>query len=188
MRDREECYSRQAMSPAPAQVPSITVEMLQNNQLFRGVDEHALRALLTQYKPEIAQPGEWIMREGGVADFMFVIINGELEVVSHGGGTSAEVRVALLGPGDWVGEMAVLDPQAQRSASVRALAPSLLLRLTVGQMQALEEQQPAIYSSMVRNIARELSRRLRVADRLIARTSAAMAKQYVIESKRPPKA
>jgi CRP/FNR family cyclic AMP-dependent transcriptional regulator len=164
------------------------MEMLQNNQLFRSVDEHALRGLLDQYKPEVAQPGEWIMREGGAADFMFVIINGELEVVSHGGGSSNEVRVALLGPGDWAGESAVLDPQAQRSASVRALAPSLLLRLTVAQMQSLEQQQPTVYASMVRNIARELSRRLRVADRLIARTSAAMAKQYVIESKRPPKA
>lgn len=167
---------------------SVTAEMLQSNQLFRGVEASALQSLLEQYKPEIAQPGEWIMREGGIADYMFVIINGELEVVSHGGGSSgADVRVALLGPGDWVGEMAVLDPQAQRSASVRSLAPSLLLRLTVSQMQRLETEQPQVYTAMVRNIARELSRRLRVADRLIARTSAAMAKQYVIESKRPPK-
>lgn len=163
--------------------------MLQSNQLFRGVEASALQPLLEHYKPEIAQPGEWIMREGGAADFMFVIINGELEVVSHGGGTSEgpDVRVALLGPGDWVGEMAVLDPKAQRSASVRSLAPSMLLRLTVSQMQQLEAEHLPIYTNMVRNIARELSRRLRVADRLIARTSAAMAKQYVIESKRPPK-
>jgi CRP-like cAMP-binding protein len=167
---------------------NVTAEMLQSNQLFRGVEASALQSLLEQYKPEIAQTGEWIMREGGVADFMFVIINGELEVVAHGVGSSTDVRVALLGPGDWVGEMAVLDPQAQRSASVRALAPSLLLRLTVSQMQQIEAQHLPVYTNMVRNIARELSRRLRVADRLIARTSAAMAKQYVIESKRPPKA
>jgi CRP/FNR family transcriptional regulator, cyclic AMP receptor protein len=167
---------------------SVTAEMLQSNQLFRGVEASALQSLLDHYKPEIALPGEWIMREGGVADFMFVIINGELEVVSHGGGSSTEVRVALLGPGDWVGEMAVLDPQAQRSASVRSLAPSLLLRLTADQMQQLEEQQLHVYTNMVRNIARELSRRLRVADRLIARSSAAMAKQYVLETMRPPKA
>jgi len=167
---------------------SVTAEMLQSNQLFLGVEASALQTLLDRYKPEIAQPGEWIMREGGVADFMFVIINGELEVVSHGGGSSTEVRVALLGPGDWVGEMAVLDPQAQRSASVRSLAPSMLLRLTVDQMQLLEEQQLPVYTNMVRNIARELSRRLRVADRLIARSSAAIAKQYVLETMRPPKA
>jgi CRP-like cAMP-binding protein len=167
---------------------NVTAEMLQGNQLFRGVEASALQPLLERYKPEIAQPGEWIMREGGAADFMFVIINGELEVVSHGGeSSSADIRVALLGPGDWVGEMAVLDPQARRSASVRSLAPSLLLRLTAQQVQELQAERLPVYTCMLRNIARELSRRLRVADRLIARTSAAMAKQYVIESKRPPK-
>lgn len=165
---------------------NVTAEMLQSNQLFRGVEASALQSLLEQHTPEIAQPGEWIMREGGVADFMFVVINGELEVVSHGGGSSTDVRVALLGPGDWVGEMAVLDPQAPRSASVRSLAPSMLLRLTVAQVQQLEAEQLPVYTHMVLNIARELSRRLRVADRLIARSSAAMAKQYVIESMRPP--
>ena len=127
------------------------------------------------------------MREGDVADFMFVILNGELEVLSHGGGPSVDVRVALLGPGDWVGEMAILDAQPQRSASVRSLAPSLLLRLTVAQVQELHQREIPVYGEIMKNIARELGRRLRVADRLIARTSAAMAKQYVLESRRPPK-
>ena len=113
--------------------------------------------------------------------------NGELEVVSHGGGPSADVRVALLGPGDWVGEMAILDAQPQRSASVRALAPSLLVRMTVAQMQRLQENELAVYAEIMKNIAREVARRLRVADRLIARSSAAMAKQYVLESRHPPK-
>ena len=162
--------------------------MLQSNRLFRGVPEDGLKPLLEELKTEIAQPGEWIMREGGVADFMFLIVNGELEVVSNGGGSSAEVRVALLGPSDWVGETAILEPQAMRSASVRALAPSILVRLTSAHMRLIEDHHLSVYTQMVRNIALELGRRLRVADRLIARTSAAMAKQYVLESMRPPKA
>jgi CRP-like cAMP-binding protein len=97
------------------------------------------------------------------------------------------VRVALLGPGDWVGEMALLDPQP-RSASVRALAPSLLLRITASDMQDLiRGRDVALYAQLVSNMARELGRRLRVADRLMARSSAAIVKQYVLESMRPPK-
>jgi len=176
------------MSQPQGRIPTITVEMLQDNRLFQGVERSALSRLLSDLKGELAQPGEWIMREGDVADFMFVILNGELEVLSHGGGPSADVRVALLGPGDWVGEMAILDPQPQRSASVRSLAPSLLLRVTVAQVQHLQQTEVGVYAEIMRNIARELGRRLRVADRLIARTSAAMAKQYVLESRRPPKA
>jgi len=168
-------------------MPKVTLDMLQQNRLFQGVEQQALQALLQELEAKVALPGEWIMREGEVADHMFVILNGELEVLSHGGSGSADVRVALLGPGDWVGEMAVLDPHPQRSASVRALAPSLLLRVTAHHVRHLHAQQPAVYASLLRNIALELGRRLRVADRLIARTSASMAKQYVLESMRPPK-
>jgi CRP/FNR family cyclic AMP-dependent transcriptional regulator len=174
------------MSQTKGRMPTITVEMLKENRLFQGVAEPTLQRLLGELRGELAQPGEWIIREGDPADFMFVLVNGELEVVSHGGGPSADVRVALLGPGDWVGEMAVLDGQQPRSASVRSLAPSLLLRLTSTQMEELVRKLDLeLYAALMANIARELGRRLRVADRLIARTSAAVAKQYVLESMRP---
>jgi CRP-like cAMP-binding protein len=174
------------MSDSKGRMPAVTVEMLQQNRLFHGVTSTTLELLLRSIKPEIAQTGDWIIREGEVSDFMFVLLTGELEVVSHGGGPSADVRVALLGPGDWVGEMALLEVMP-RSASVRALAPCDLLRLTAHDMQRLiKERDMALYAAVMANIARELGRRLRVADRLIARSSAALAKQYVLESLRPP--
>ena len=113
------------MSQPKARKPIATVEMLQQNRLFYGVDAATLQLLLDTIKPEVAQPGVWLIREGEVTDCMFVVLTGELEVVSHGGGTDADVRVALLGPGDWVGEMALLETKP-RSASVRALAPAIL--------------------------------------------------------------
>lgn len=175
------------MSQNQGRMPTVTVEMLKQNRLFEGVSEERLGRLLQELKPELAQPGEWIIREGDAASFMFVLLNGELEVVSHGGSNNADVRVALLGPGDWVGEMAMIDHNQARSASVRSLAPTLLMRLTSEQMSAANrERDLELYATLMTNIARELGRRLRVADRLIARTSAAVAKQYVLESRRPP--
>jgi CRP/FNR family transcriptional regulator, cyclic AMP receptor protein len=174
------------MSHATGPVPTVTLEMLQKNRLFRGVSPASLELLLVELPAEVAQTGDWIIREGEAADCMFAILNGELEVVSHGGGPNADVRVALLGPGDWVGEMALLDVQP-RSASVRALAPSQLLRLDASRLQQpLSGVDQSVYASLITNIARELGRRLRVADRLIAGSSAAIARQYVIESRRPP--
>jgi CRP/FNR family transcriptional regulator, cyclic AMP receptor protein len=174
------------MSDSKGRMPAVTVEMLQQNRLFHGVGTGTLELLLRSIKPEIAQTADWIIREGEISDFMFVVLTGELEVVSHGGGPNADVRVALLGPGDWVGEMALLEVQP-RSASVRALAPCDLLRLTAHDMERLiKERDVGLYATIMANIARELGRRLRVADRLIARGSAALAKQYVLESMRPP--
>ena len=174
------------MTDAMGRMPTVTVAMLQEHRFFEGVEPQTLALLLQAIQPEVAQTGEWIIREGDAADFMFVILNGELEVVSHGGGPSADVRVALLGPGDWVGEMGLLEVQT-RSASVRALAPTVLMRLTNTHMRELiKDRDPALHANIMANIAKELGRRLRVADRLIARSSAAMVKQYVIESMLPP--
>jgi len=167
-------------------VPTLTVDLLRQNRLFQGVDSATIELLVKELTPEVALPGDCIIREGESSDFMFAIINGEVEVLSHGGSTSADVRVALLGPSDWVGEMALLGTQP-RSATVRALAPSLLLRLKAADIQRLiQDRDVSQYARMVLNIARELGRRLRVADRLIAQSSAAIAKQYVLESMRPP--
>jgi CRP/FNR family cyclic AMP-dependent transcriptional regulator len=84
--------------------------------------------------------------------------------------------------------MALLGTQQPRSATVRALAPSVLLRLPAADVKRMiEERDVAQYARIILNIARELSRRLKVADRLIAQSSAAIAKQYVLESMRPSK-
>src|SRR5262245_10805756 len=118
------------MTENQPRVPKLTVDLLRQNRLFQGVDSSTLELLVKELAPEVALPGDCIIREGESADFMFAIINGELEVLSHGGSTSADVRVALLGPSDWVGESALLGGNnSTRSATVRALAPSLLLRL-----------------------------------------------------------
>jgi CRP-like cAMP-binding protein len=82
--------------------------------------------------------------------------------------------------------MAILEVQP-RSASVRALAPSTLLRITATDVRRLLYERDATqYALLVMNIARELSRRLRVADRVIANAAGHVAQHYVMESRRPP--
>lgn len=174
------------MSRDHRKVPSIHVGLLRDNRLFRGMDDATLERLLKDLPPELVQPGDMLMAEGDIATYMFAILTGELEVLTHGGGENADVRVALLGPGDWVGEMGIIDVQP-RSATVRALAPSVLMRLTAANVKELiQDHDVAQYARMMVNIARGMGRRLRVADRLIAQSSAAVAKQYVLESMRPP--
>jgi CRP/FNR family cyclic AMP-dependent transcriptional regulator len=97
---------------------------------------------------------------------MYVVLRGEIEVLKRSK-SGIEARVALLGPGDWFGEMSIVDVQP-RSATVRALAAGRLLRVTSSDLDALYRYDVKSYSLIVLNLARELSRRLRVADSILA--------------------
>ena len=63
-----------------------------------------------------------------------MVIGGELEVVKSG--RQGEFRVALFGPGDWFGEMSILEVQP-RSATVRSVAHTLLIRVSADAVQEL---------------------------------------------------
>ncbi len=134
--------------------------------LFGGMTDEALDQLCEELRPLRVAPGEEVAREGEHAHDMFVVLGGELEVVRHSRG-GVEGRVALLGPGSWFGEMSIIDPQP-RSATVRAVAPSALLRITAEDFDRLYRRDQKAYLMLVLNIARELARRLRVADGMIA--------------------
>lgn len=170
--------------PARPTAPA-TLELLRESHLFDGVSDAVVARLVQALPTELALPGEIVIAEGELSAHMFVVLNGEVEVL-HKGGAQHEVRLALLGPGDWIGEMAILDV-LPRSASVRALAPTSLFRLSTPDTRRLiQEPEPLQYAQLVANIARELARRLRVADRIIANASSHIVQRYVTESRRPP--
>jgi CRP-like cAMP-binding protein len=141
-------------------------EQLRDIGLFGGLDDESLDLLTRELRASLFDPGAMVMKEGDHAREMFVVLSGELEVVRHSV-NGAEGRVALLGPGNWVGEMSIIDQQP-RSASVRALAPSILLVVTTEDLDRLYRRDMKSYLLVVLNIARELARRLRVADGMIA--------------------
>jgi CRP-like cAMP-binding protein len=74
--------------------------------------------------------------------------------------------------------MSILDVQP-RSATVVALAPSRLLRVTSEALDGLYRRDLKAYSLIVLNVARELSRRLRVADALLADIVANVTETYL---------
>jgi CRP-like cAMP-binding protein len=134
--------------------------------LFGALNDEGLAFLATRLAILTPAAGELVFKEGDPARDLFVVMNGEMEVLKRSQ-TSVDARVALLGPGDWFGEMSILDVQP-RSASVRVLAPSRLLKISASDLDALYRHDVRAYAIIVLNIARELSRRLRVADGLLA--------------------
>ncbi len=172
------------MSQPPPNPPPVDPARLARIGLFGGLDEDSLALLASELPVSRVEAGRDVVREGEPATDMFVVLGGEVEVFKRTPDGS-EARVAVLGPGDWFGEMAILDVQP-RSATVRAVAPSLLLRVTADHVERLlYRRDPRAYAILIMNVARELSRRLRVADHLMAQLLATVQERYVRRSTGP---
>ncbi len=133
----------------------------------------SLEVLSKELSARKADPGDVIVTEGETAAEMFVVLSGELEVIKESP-DGRRVRVAMFGPGDWFGDMSILDVQP-RSATVRALAVSQLLIVTAQDVRHhLYERDVRAYALFIMNVARELSRRLRVANGLLGQVMLGM--------------
>jgi CRP/FNR family transcriptional regulator, cyclic AMP receptor protein len=157
-------------------VAARSVERLREIGLFGGLSDEVLQGFSTGLEQLVLEPGAVVFREGEMGRELFVVLDGEIEVLKHSR-KQHETRVAILGPGDWFGEMSILDV-LPRSATVRAIAPTHLLRVTAQELDALYRKDLKSYSLLILNIAREISRRLRVADGLLAELVANMMDAY----------
>jgi CRP-like cAMP-binding protein len=143
-----------------------TSQDLQGLPLFGGVSADALGCLADRCEVQACAAGDVVFREGEPARHLYVVHDGRLEVVKRRG--DGEVVLGSVGPGECIGEMSFIDMQP-RSATVRATAPTTLW---VWSYQSIHERYCADQKCamlLVMNIARELSRRLRRADDVIAR-------------------
>jgi len=100
---------------------------------------------------------EIIVQQNDVGDCMYVIQSGEVEVLQSKNGN--EVRLAIIGQGDFFGEMAIFE-QEVRSATVRARGEVRLLTIDKKNFLRRIHEDP----SLVFNIVRTLSHRIRSLD------------------------
>lgn len=103
------------------------------------------------------QSGEYIIRQGEVGDCMFVIQSGQVEIISRTG--DREVRLAVRGQGEFVGEMALFE-QEVRSADVRALGPARVLTVDKRNLMTRAHEDPSLAFRLLQTLChrvRELS-------------------------------
>ena len=104
--------------------------------------------------------GAQIVREGDAAKHLLVILDGKVSVYKRGD-AGGEVEVNRMGPGDCIGELALIDP-APRSASARAIGPVNAMALPIDDILQLAEQRPGVSTGLL-GMARVITARLRVA-------------------------
>jgi CRP/FNR family transcriptional regulator, cyclic AMP receptor protein len=133
---------------------------------FGGLSDASFDLLVSMLVERRFDVGDTVVAEGEPGRSMFVVHSGEL-VVSKLVDSERIIRMASLEPGDFFGEMTLIEMQ-NRSATVVAQSPTLLYELTARQLYTYYKADIYAYVMVMQNISRELCRRLRRADDRIA--------------------
>ncbi len=133
-------------------------ELLRRSSLFAELSASELDAVARTAEPRDFARDEVIVAMNEPADGLFVVASGRVKV-SMPSSEGKEIIIATLGPGDFFGEMALLDDEP-RSASVVAQLPTAAYRIRRYDFERLLDAHPAIG----RKLLREMSLRLRRAN------------------------
>ncbi|MEZ5787267.1 MAG: Crp/Fnr family transcriptional regulator [Xanthobacteraceae bacterium] len=142
---------------------------------FAGLSDASLDLLISMLVEHRFDAGVTVVTEGEPGRSMYVVHSGAL-VVSKLGDSGRAIRVAGLGPGDFFGEMTLIEPQ-NRSATVITESPTVVYELTARNLYTYYKDDIRAYVMVMQNINRELCRRLRRADDRIAELADASRSQ-----------
>lgn len=109
--------------------------------VFAGLEGEELAALADIALEKESAPGEIFFEEGQLAHHLYIIVSGKVEIFRHVG--SSERPLAVLGPRECFGEMAILDDEP-RSASIRALEPTAVLKIDRESFREFIQERPQI--------------------------------------------
>jgi len=138
-----------------------TSAVLQNIPLFSGLTEADVHALLTLATPRQFARHALVIREGTEGESLFLVTEGKVKVYLNDE-NGKEIILSVLGPGDFIGELALIDDDA-RSANVMTMEPSEFLVLPKQAFRDHLRKNP----DLAMNMLRVLSARLRAADQMI---------------------
>lgn len=133
-------------------------EFLNRVPIFANCSADETAAVASVAQESFFQPGQIIVTQGTPGQAFYMIIAGRVEILRDG------VSLGAFGPGDFFGEMSLLD-SAPRSATIRALDQTSCLMLSSWDFRAVLERHPSIAIKLLE----VLSRRLRVADERLGR-------------------
>jgi ATP-binding cassette subfamily B protein len=110
--------------------------------IFSGVAGELLARLAARFATMDVPVGQTLFEEDERGDRLYVIVRGRVGVSRRGPG-GAELHVSVLEDGDFFGEIALLE-EVRRTATVRTLAPTLLLVLDRADFQELLAEAPGL--------------------------------------------
>jgi CRP-like cAMP-binding protein len=130
---------------------------LQRYSLFGGLLEDQIKEIIPFMADESYEAGDDLIVEGSPNDKIRFILEGKVAVVKH------SVILSEMGEGNAVGEMEVLDVMPS-AATIKALTSTRVLSISNKGLREIYKTNVHSFSLIMMNLARDLSRRLRVMD------------------------
>lgn len=122
---------------------------LANVAFFEGFDPDDLKVVRSKAGEVDADAGAILMSQGDVGQTAYVILKGQAGVMVEG------VRVATLGPGSMVGEMALID-RRPRSATIKAITDLELLEFEADAFRELVATMPKAAAKVLEQMGEKL--------------------------------
>lgn len=132
--------------------------------LFAGLSQDEQSILLGYFEPREYAAGDTLFEMGDEGASLFVLLEGEVTLGLPVLGRQRLRRLAVISPGVMFGEMSLIDA-LPRSAHAVAEMACMLMTLSRQHFAALQSHHPAVFAKLMRNIAHEMSMRLRLTNR-----------------------
>ena len=144
--------------------PEIALAVLRSCALFWDLDDTELSAIADQLRTRRFKRNEVIYHAGDPGDSLFVIESGSVKIVLTSP-EGDEAIVSKLGPGDYFGELSLLDG-AERAATAIALEPTELGALGCEPFLELVDTRPGLRTALLSGLAQKLRRLTRHVEEL----------------------
>ena len=141
-------------------VPSTRSSLIETVQHGLGLTPEAAAEVTSELTTVTCRGGEWLFRQDDPADGLYLLVRGRMQVWI----TSADVEsgrprlLAEIAPGETIGEIGLLAG-APRSAGIRAMRDSLLLRMDTAAFDRLSQRRPELTRQLAGGIAQRLRER-----------------------------
>ena len=133
-----------------SQAMAVSIDDLREVRILSGLKESDLVTLAADLAERRVAAGEAIVGEGTGGVAFFFILDGETSV------SVAGEEVATLKRGDYVGELALLDPEGPRSATVSAKTDVVLAAMSAWQFRPFVLAHPEVAWALLQRLARRL--------------------------------
>lgn len=134
------------------------LERLLTLPIFAGVSEAHLRRLLDVAPPVAVENEAQLMKVGDVGEDVVLVLDGGFAVELGEGSTT--LPLAFVGPGEILGEAALFRRGSARSARVRAVQASLVLRMDASLLDLLSRESNGVPRAVEEAVMRTMARRI----------------------------